>query len=101
MWTNGNGYFYEGDCRPGDREATAEELAAYLASQLRVALLNQIDTIERQTLMNRATREFMLAVAEQQGAAMGLSPTQLYAANIAYRSVKDIDTQIVALRSQL
>lgn len=64
-------------------------------------ILQKIDSIERQTLMNRATREFMLALAEQQGVATGLSPTQLYAANVAYRTVKDVDNQIVALRSKL
>lgn len=61
----------------------------------------QIDQIEIATLMNRATREFMLLIAEQQGAASGLTPSQLYAANPAYKKVKDIDNQIVALRSQI
>jgi hypothetical protein len=28
MFTNGLGYFYEGDCVPGDREATEEEVEA-------------------------------------------------------------------------
>lgn len=32
MWTDGNGFFYQGDCRPGDREASAEELAAWQAT---------------------------------------------------------------------
>lgn len=26
MWTDGNGYFYYGDCRPGDRAATEQEI---------------------------------------------------------------------------
>lgn len=33
MWTDGNGFFYVGDCRPGDREATEAEIAAWRASQ--------------------------------------------------------------------
>jgi len=61
----------------------------------------QIDTIERNTLMNRATRELMIGIAEKEGAALGLTPAQLYLANVAYRSVKDVDTQIAALRAQI
>lgn len=59
----------------------------------------QIAAIERVTLMNRATREFLLALAEKEGTAAGLTQAQLYQANVAYRVVKDIDTQIVALRA--
>lgn len=33
MWTDGNGLFYEGDMRPGDRAATQEEVAAWEASK--------------------------------------------------------------------
>ena len=29
MWTDGNGFFYQGDCRVGDREATAQEISAW------------------------------------------------------------------------
>lgn len=32
MWTDGSGFFYEGDMRPGDRAATNEEIAARLAA---------------------------------------------------------------------
>lgn len=33
MWIRPNGDLYEGDCRNGDREATAEEVAAWEASK--------------------------------------------------------------------
>lgn len=36
MWTDGEGYFYVGDQRPGDRAATPEEIAAW--EDARVAL---------------------------------------------------------------
>ena len=62
---------------------------------------HQIDEIERNTLMNRAVREFMLLTAEAQAAAQGVTPAQLYAANPAYKSVKDVDTQVTALRGKL
>lgn len=64
-------------------------------------ILCQIDAIERQTLMNRAVREFMLAQAEQIGEAAGYTPAQLYQVNVGYRKVKDVDTEIVALRAKL
>lgn len=61
----------------------------------------QISEIERETLMNRAVREFMLLTAEAQAAAHGLTPEQLYVANPAYKSVKDVDSQITELRKKL
>lgn len=61
----------------------------------------QIDQIERETLMNRAVREFMLAQAEQLAASAGYTQEQLYAVNVGYRKVKDIDNQIAALRAQI
>lgn len=61
----------------------------------------QIAEIERDTLMNRAVREFMILSAEAQAAAQGVTPDQLYAANPAYKSVKDVDTQVTALRGKL
>jgi hypothetical protein len=33
MFTNGNGYFYEGDCVPGDRDATEEEVTELLKNK--------------------------------------------------------------------
>ena len=32
MWTDGAGFFYEGDKRPGDRAASAQEIADWRAS---------------------------------------------------------------------
>lgn len=32
MWTDGNGFFYEGDCRVGDRAATDAEVAQWKAT---------------------------------------------------------------------
>lgn len=61
----------------------------------------QIAEIERETLMNRAVREFMLLSAEAQAAAQGITPEQLYTLNPAYKSVKDVDSQILALRAKL
>lgn len=62
----------------------------------------EIDAIEGPpNYMNRATREFQLAVARFIAAGQGIDEPTLYATNIGYRKVKDLDTQIAALRAQL
>lgn len=61
----------------------------------------KIAEIERETLMNRAVREFMLLSAEAQAAAQGVTPEQLYEANPAYKAVKDVDNQIAELRKKI
>ena len=104
MWINSNGNVYFGDCAQGDREATPEEVAAWEASRVepdKTKAKRQIAEIERDTLMNRAVREFMILSAEAQAAAQGVTPAQLYAVNPAYKSVKDVDTQVTALRGKL
>lgn len=46
MWTDGNGFFYEGDCVPGDREATEEEVAEWTSA--RAARSRPADISDRQ-----------------------------------------------------
>jgi hypothetical protein len=48
MWTDGNGRFYEGDRRQGDREATPDEVAAWNLS--RSLLQVDVERDRRQTL---------------------------------------------------
>jgi len=55
----------------------------------------QIDNLERQQLLPRATRDFMLLYMEN-----AFTPEQL-AGNPGYQAVKAFDNEIVALRSQL
>lgn len=62
---------------------------------------SSITSLERETLMNRAVREFLLLTAEAQAIAQGVAPEQLYTVNPAYKSVKDVDTQIAALRAKV
>lgn len=77
-----------------------------------IIIIAQIDAIERDTLMNRATREWMLMSAEREAARdysidltvpgnLDLVQAGLYAGNLGYRKVKDIDNQIAALRAQI
>lgn len=82
-------------------EADAIRAAQTPTPDPKLVISAQIAQIERETLMNRATRELMLGIAEKEGAALGLTPEQLYVANVAYRSVKDVDSRIAALRAQI
>ncbi|MCT6721743.1 hypothetical protein [Acidovorax sp. K2F] len=61
----------------------------------------QIETMEREQLMPRATREFMLTFMEAQALEMGVTQETLMAKNALYRRVKQFDDQITALRAQL
>ena len=66
-----------------------------------VAIQAQIDQLESQTMMIRGTRESLLAFAVAIAAASGVPESTLYAQNIAYKKMKDLDTQISALRHSL
>ena len=60
-----------------------------------IALLSQIESMERKQLMPRATREFMLMFMEAN------APAEVLSVNPGYQAVKAFDNQIVALRAQL
>ena len=53
MWTNGT-EFYVGDCRPGDRAATSEEVTAYNLKQATEAkkteILAELNLIDKKTI---------------------------------------------------
>jgi len=68
-------------------EPTPEEIQA--------GILKQIDTLEREQLMPRATREFMLMFMEANASA------EILAVNPGYQAVKAFDLLIAGLRSQL
>lgn len=59
------------------------------------SVLKQIESMEREQLMPRATREFMLMFMEAN------APAEVLAVNPGYQAVKVFDNQIVTLRSQL
>lgn len=89
-------------------EMDDEETAQHLAGPPAPSAHEQIEALERQHMLPRATREFMLtfmeATAIQQGAGQGLTAPQAIAAlragNSGYRKVKELDEQIAALRGQ-
>jgi hypothetical protein len=63
----------------------------------KIAIKEQIDTLEAQQLLPRITREFMLSAAEAQAKAAGVDPMT----NVGYAKLKEFDTQIAGLRGQL
>lgn len=65
------------------------------------AIKDAINTLERQQLMPRITRETILFQAEERAAALGLTQAQLIAKNKGYAALKAFDTEIAALRAQL
>ena len=72
-----------------------EEVAPALWISQADAIRAQIEALERQYLMPRATREFMLLFMEAQAA------PEVLAVNPGYQAVKAFDEQIKTLRSQL
>lgn len=61
-------------------------------------LHKQIRDMEREAMMPRSVREFMLASVEKESK---LPSVQLLATNAAYRKDKEFDEQIAALRAQM
>jgi hypothetical protein len=89
------------DCSTGVVDTvplTAEELAEIAAAPQpnpKDAIRAQIVSLEREQLMPRATREFMLAFMELN------APAEVLAVNPGYQAVKAFDNQIKALRDLL
>lgn len=62
---------------------------------------DQIAELERQTMLPRITREFILASVELEASKEGITPEQLYTSNVGYQRLKDLDAQIRVLRAML
>ena len=81
-------------------EESQEELA--LVNKIVVIpLVDQIRQLESASGIPRITREFMLQVMEKEATDIDMSLSQLADANIGYKKLKALDTQIRALRAQL
>ena len=72
-----------------------------LAQLAKSKAFNKIDNLERTSMVPRAVREFMLAVALKEAVAAGLTEEQLVAVNPGYRKTKQLDAEIAALRDML
>ena len=63
--------------------------------------METIEQLERESLMNRITRESIMTMAKERAAAMGMTEAQLIAKNKGYAALKALDDEIAALRAQL
>lgn len=69
--------------------------------RIKQEIINQISILEIESMIPRVMREFTLAVMEKEAIAAGYTLDQLYSANIGYKKLKDLDSQIKHLRSQI
>jgi hypothetical protein len=69
--------------------------AQQITQQNNAKLQQQIESEERNTMLPRVTREFMLGFTEAQ-----FTPEQL-ALNVGYKRMKELDEKIKALRGQI
>jgi len=77
-------------------------ITPYVAPALTAAMVQAtINKMERDAILPRPVREFLLLAAIKEATALGLSEPQLYVTNNAYKKVKDFDASIVALRLQM
>ena len=85
------------------RELTDEEMAAIANSQppTPISPSQEIERLERETMLARPARDVLLALMVKEASSLGIDEPTLYAANPGYRRVKDLDTQIAALRAKL
>ncbi len=100
-----NGEINYADDYPGADKATVQQVFEAHQPQCKaaadLAILAEIDRLEREQQMPRLQREFMLPLMVSLAAGSGVTEPQLYAANIGYKKLKDFNAQIVALRAQL
>ena len=90
-------------------DLTPEEIASLMTGIPQPTPQQQIEALEREHMLPKATRKFMLSfratTAIQQGAGQGLTPEQalaaLMAGNSGYAAVKSLDNQIEALEDLL
>lgn len=87
---------------PAGTDPDTDPLPQDPADQIR----HQINSIEKQTLMNRAMREGLLLLFEREAMRefnvdQPTAAAGLYSGNLAYKRVKDIDNQIIDLRLDL
>lgn len=101
MWTDGQGFFYFGDCRTGDRAATTEEIAAR-QPDLKAVINGQIAQLLALAGVSQGWHlDAMMAGMVALASTQGLTETQLYEVNPGYKQVKDVSEQIKALEAQL
>ena len=113
MFINSQNKPYFGDCVPGDREATPEEIAAWELSRAPAppSPLEKIRALEAEysDAQTRVMRQSLLAIAldraMQAPAAAGLSIAQVRAALLSkdngFKAMYELEQKVEELRAQL
>jgi len=97
MYINSQNQLYFGDCATGDREATAEEIAAWELSRLPTPV-DQIQAIEAANpITHRMLRDLSMTVAQIAGVVTGTDPM----VNPAVQQIVALEAQIAVLRARL
>jgi hypothetical protein len=88
------------------RELTAEEIASRVTGS-KTGILAQIAQLERETMLNRGSRELEMRLIEREAATVAadsggtVTPQQVLAAQPYYVKLAALNSQIAALRGQL
>jgi len=85
----------------GDYVASTRPVLAFGNAEWNARINGKIKAMEVDQLMPRGARDTFKMLLEKEATALGLSPEQLYAANIGYRKLVDMNTEIATLRSKL
>jgi len=85
----------------GDHVASTRPVLAFGNAEWNARISGKIKAMEVDQLMPRGARDTFKMLLEKEATALGLSPEQLYAANIGYRKLVDMNTEIATLRSKL
>ena len=93
--------FCESAYLPGTWRVAAEQDADVPAPTAAEIILQTIVSMEREQLMSRINREFILGAMKREAIEAGYTEEQLEAKNKGYRLLKQFDMQIAALREQL
>ena len=83
-----------------DAEAEAIRIAAIPPVDKKAVLLAQIATLDPIDQL-RPMRDFLLQIAVKEAALLLVTEPQLYATNIGYKRMKDRETALQLLRTQL
>ena len=97
MYINSQNQIYFGDCATGDRDATAEEVAAWELSRL-PTVQDQLNTLdETYKLTQRNLRDFILLVTEAMKSGEPVDLSQVRGIQL----VSVVEAQAEILRAQL
>jgi hypothetical protein len=89
------------DCASDETYSATQPPQIEIEINFKALKQSEIDALEASQYMTRGEREGWLALTLSQAAAQSISEPTLYSKNPFYKKLKDINTQITALRAEL